>query len=102
LIELIQSEDERVALMAVDKVFERAWGKPRDYDSMQKKAQKKPPFDPSLFTTAELSQLQAAITLIAMRQGLLPPEAIEMISDQRKGPKVGSGGRKSRSECEAE
>jgi len=26
LIELIQSEDERVALMAADKVFERAWG----------------------------------------------------------------------------
>src|SRR5260370_17030961 len=32
LIELIQSEDERVALMAADKVFERAWGRPKDYD----------------------------------------------------------------------
>src|SRR5712671_2057715 len=32
LIELIQSEDERVALMAAEKVFERAWGRPKDYD----------------------------------------------------------------------
>jgi hypothetical protein len=63
--------------MAADKVFERAWGKPRDYDPTREKAQKKPPFDLSLFTTAELRQLQAAMTLIAVRQGLLPPEAIE-------------------------
>ena len=25
----LQSEDERVALMAADKVFERAWGRPK-------------------------------------------------------------------------
>src|ERR1700738_4736205 len=31
LIELMQSEDERVALMAADKVFERAWGRPKEY-----------------------------------------------------------------------
>jgi hypothetical protein len=30
MIELIDSEDERVALMAADKVLERAWGKPRE------------------------------------------------------------------------
>jgi hypothetical protein len=48
LIELIRSEDERVAL--ADKVFERAWGKPRNYDPAQEQAQKKLPFDPSLFT----------------------------------------------------
>ena len=46
-------------------VLERAWGKPRDYDPTQEKAQKKPPFDPSLFTTAELRQLQAAMELWA-------------------------------------
>ena len=32
LIELMASPDERVALMAADKVLERAWGKPREYD----------------------------------------------------------------------
>jgi hypothetical protein len=30
LIELIRSSDERVALMAADKVLERAWGKPKE------------------------------------------------------------------------
>jgi hypothetical protein len=71
----MHSEDERVALMAADKVFERAWGRPRDYDPSQEQAKRAPPFDPSLFTTAELRQLQAAMTLIAVWQGLLPPEA---------------------------
>jgi hypothetical protein len=32
LIELIRSSDERVALMAADKVLERAWGKPKEQD----------------------------------------------------------------------
>jgi hypothetical protein len=30
LIELMYSEDERVALMAADKVLERAWGRPKE------------------------------------------------------------------------
>ena len=30
LIELMNSRDERVALMAADKVLERAWGKPKE------------------------------------------------------------------------
>jgi hypothetical protein len=30
MIELIDSDDERVALMAAEKVLERAWGKPRE------------------------------------------------------------------------
>ena len=32
LIELMASPDERVALVAADKVLERAWGKPKEYD----------------------------------------------------------------------
>jgi hypothetical protein len=32
LIELMHSEDERVALMAADKVLERAWGRPKERD----------------------------------------------------------------------
>src|SRR6266446_5084792 len=74
LIELIQSEDERVALMAADKVYERAWGKPKDYDPNAESVKKPPPFDPSLYTTDELRQMQAVMTMIAVRQGLLPPE----------------------------
>src|SRR6266481_3376353 len=47
LIELMQSEDERVALMAADKVFERAWGRPKEFDPNAESAKKAPPFDPS-------------------------------------------------------
>jgi hypothetical protein len=32
MVALMDSQDERVALMAADKVFERAWGKPREYN----------------------------------------------------------------------
>jgi hypothetical protein len=35
MIALMDSEDERVALMAADKDFERAWGKPREYNPEQ-------------------------------------------------------------------
>jgi hypothetical protein len=75
LIELIQSEDERVALMAADKVFERAWGKAKDYDP-DKEA---PPFDPKLYTTDELRHMQDVMAMIAVRQGLLPPEEDEAV-----------------------
>src|SRR5690242_14257348 len=30
LIELMESSDERVAIMAADKIMERAWGKPKE------------------------------------------------------------------------
>jgi hypothetical protein len=32
MVALMDSADERVALMAADKVYERAWGRARDYD----------------------------------------------------------------------
>jgi hypothetical protein len=35
MVALMDSEDERVALMAADKVFERAWGKAREYNPDQ-------------------------------------------------------------------
>ena len=74
LIELIQSEDERVALMAADKVFERAWGRPKEFDPNAETPKKAPPFDPSLYSTEELRQMQAVMKMIAIRQGLLPSE----------------------------
>ena len=68
-IELIQSEDERVALMAADKVFERAWGRPKEYDPNAEVPKKAPPFDPSLYTTEELRRMQEVMLMIAQRQG---------------------------------
>ena len=32
MVAVMDSADERVALMAAEKVFERAWGKPREHD----------------------------------------------------------------------
>src|ERR1700720_3815100 len=77
LIELMQSEDERVALMAADKVFERAWGRPKEFDPNAETPKKAPPFDPKLYTTDELRRMQEVMTMIARRQGLLPPEEEE-------------------------
>jgi hypothetical protein len=79
LIELIQSEDERVALMAADKVFERAWGKPKEFDPNAEAPKNRPPFDPSLYTVEELKQMQAVMLMIARREGLLPEEEDEAV-----------------------
>jgi hypothetical protein len=70
LIELIQSEDERVALMVADKVFERASGKPKEYDPNAESIKKPPPFDPSLYTTEELRRMQGT-TLVFRRPCML-------------------------------
>ena len=76
LIELMHSEDERVALMAADKVFECAWGRPKEYDPNAERTKKPPPpFDPSLYTTEELRRMQEVMLMIAERQGMVPPEA---------------------------
>ena len=77
LIELIQSEDERVALMAADKVFELAWGRPKDYNPNAENVKKQPPFDPSLYSLEELKRMQEVMLMIARRQGLLPEEDAE-------------------------
>src|SRR5258708_4252165 len=80
LIELIQSEDERVALMAADKVFERAWGRPKDYDPNAEAPKQAPPFDPALYSTEELRRMQEVMLMIARRQGLLPDEEGEDVA----------------------
>jgi hypothetical protein len=38
---------------------------------------KAPPFDPSLYTTDELRRMQEVMLMIAQRQGMMPPEAME-------------------------
>jgi hypothetical protein len=57
--------------------MDRAWGKPRDYDPNAEAPKKAPPFDPKLDTTEELRRMQEVMTMIAVRQGLLPPEEME-------------------------
>jgi hypothetical protein len=63
MVALMDSEDERVALMAADKVFERAWGKPREYNGQESeptnylKAQAT--LEADKLTPAELDALEA-------------------------------------------
>ncbi len=81
--------------MAAEKVFERAWGRPKDYDPNAEAPKKAPPFDPSLYSTEELRQMQAVMKMIAIRQGLLLPEegdeAVEpAVEESRDGRRIAS------------
>ena len=70
----LEAEDERVRSVCLGMVLERAWGRPKEYDPNAETPKKAPPFDPKLYTTDELRQMQEVMTMIAVRQGLLPPE----------------------------
>jgi hypothetical protein len=50
------------------------WGKPREYDPDKEAPKKAPPFDPKLYTTEELREMQKVMMMIAVRQGLIPPD----------------------------
>jgi hypothetical protein len=69
-----EAEDQRVRSVCAGMALDRAWGKPREYDPAADEGNKKPRFDPSLYTMEELRQLYDAMTLMARRQGLLPDE----------------------------
>jgi len=78
LIDLAKTAaDERVRSVCLIAVLDRAGVRPIDFDPAQEQAKKAPPFDPALYTSDELRQMQAAMTLIAVRQGFLPPEEME-------------------------
>jgi hypothetical protein len=75
-----EAEDERVRSVYANWVIERAWGKPREFDPEAEAGKQKPRFDPSFYTMAEHRQLYDAMTLMARRQGLLPPEEGEDVA----------------------
>jgi hypothetical protein len=74
LIELRASPDEQIATVASKALWEISWGRPKDFDPKAEEGDRKPTFDPSLYTTEELEQLQAALLLMARKQGLLQQE----------------------------
>ena len=71
MVELMDSDDERVALMAAEKLLERAWGKPREMpDAM---------LDPALAERREKMRAE----VIRMLQALAVPEPlVESEADQ--------------------
>jgi hypothetical protein len=61
----LEAEDERVRSVCAGMVMDRAWGRPKEYDPNAEAPKKPPPFDPSLYTTDELRQMQAVMLMIA-------------------------------------
>src|SRR6266403_6184415 len=84
----LEAEDERVRSVCAGMVMDRAWGRPKEFDPDAETPKKAPPFDPSLYSTEELRQMQAVMKMMAIRQGLLPPEegdeAIEPIVEENR------------------
>jgi hypothetical protein len=89
----LEAEDERVRSVCAGMVLERAWGKPKEYDPNAEGPPQKPKFDPSLYTFEELEVLYKALTLMASKQGRLPPkeagETIESDPQDVKNRAVG-------------
>jgi hypothetical protein len=55
-----ESEDERIRYMAATWIFERAWGKARDFDPAAEKPEP-PKFDPRLYSPEELDVIEAGL-----------------------------------------
>jgi hypothetical protein len=80
MVELIRSEDERVALMAADKVYERAWGKPKEYDPSTERDPSRSRFDPSLLSPEQLDLVEHALRLIV--KATRAPSPVTDIEDE--------------------
>src|SRR5712671_3240052 len=83
----VEAANEHVRAVCGQMVLERAWGKPREYDPDKETPKKAPPFDPKLYTTEELRRMQEVMMMIAVRQGLIPPEdeAVELAVQESRG-----------------
>jgi hypothetical protein len=66
-----ESEDERVRYMAATWIFERAWGKPKEYDAAQENDER-PKFNPRLYTPSELDLIERALRLMVESRGASP------------------------------
>ena len=62
------SEDSRNRIVAIGMLYDRSWGRPRDYNPSEDKELIRPRFDPGLFTPEELAQIEAALRIVAATQ----------------------------------
>ena len=58
-----ESDDDRIRFVASTWIYERSWGRPKDYDPADEPKPKRR-FDPSKYTLQELEQIQAALLLM--------------------------------------
>ena len=59
-----ETKDERLAFMAHTWIYERAWGRARDYDPRSEPDTNKPKFDPRLLSPEELNIVEFALQLM--------------------------------------
>jgi hypothetical protein len=63
------SEESRNKIVAIGMLFDRGWGKAREYDpSEDKEEEVRPRFDPSLFTREQLAQIETTLRMVAATQ----------------------------------
>ena len=62
------NEESRNKIVAIGMLYDRAWGKPRDYDPAADKEEIRPRFDPSLFTREQLAQIETTLRMVAAAQ----------------------------------
>ena len=72
LMELRESNDEQIAIVASKALWEISWGRPRDYDPAKEKGAEQGVFDPSLLEPDELDLVEKALRL--MVRATIPPE----------------------------
>jgi hypothetical protein len=61
------NEDSRNRIVAIGMLYDRAWGKPKDYDPADEPKPKRDRFDASKYTVEELEFIGEALTLIVAR-----------------------------------
>jgi hypothetical protein len=60
-----ESDDERVRYMANTWVYERAWGKPKEFDPKSLEEENAPRFDPSKLSAEQRVKVREALLLVA-------------------------------------
>jgi hypothetical protein len=87
LIELMSSDDERVASVACNSLLDRAFGKPREYDPKTEPADT-PRFDPRAYTAEQLNQIEEALRIVVevQRSGSGSPKVDRLIDPLPRNP----------------
>jgi hypothetical protein len=67
LIDIVRDprEEARNRIVAIGMLYDRAWGKPKEYDPAADKEEIEPRFDPSLYTPEQLAQIEATLRMVA-------------------------------------
>src|SRR5262245_56268220 len=61
-------EEARNRIVAIGMLYDRAWGKPKDYDPVADKEEIEPRFDPSLYTPEQLAEIERVLRMVVAVQ----------------------------------